>query len=225
MAFKMRTRSTDWLLLTCSQLQVVSTGNNDITVLLVKKVAGEDQAWVEHIQKHCNLPARLCGGFQFHPSWRCCCQKGKFMWSGSATFLASPQSPKSLTLWQVSVGYKSSWAGQLLQSKLRSMDLWGRRKRCANQMLLTGNIRQWKPLQINVQQVLGVCTCRQKYTHWVIDSAGASWAPASTWACCSVFSCITCQFWDMSYYIRCLWAQIKNPGPGKPDLFVKLSQL
>lgn len=85
-------------------------------------------------------------------------KKGKFMWSWSAIFLAFPAEPQTICsvtgiIW---LWVKLSMPASAEQAKERGPAGQEGKVWQSDVVLLTGNIRQRRPLQINVQQVLGV---------------------------------------------------------------------
>lgn len=137
-----------WLLLICSS-QFCLHG-------IMTSLCGWWRRWLartrpmDRFQKHCNLPVNLDGGVRFHSNWRSCCQKGKFTWSGSATFLAFPlRAPNHTLCDEYQLVKLSMWPFKEQRGPEGQVGkVWQ-----SNAVLLTGNIRQWRPLQINVQQV------------------------------------------------------------------------
>lgn len=139
----------------------LTVGSSDVTVRLVMREAGEDRACGSHPEtlqtsreavRRCSisyklmrpLPKRLnsCEA-DLPPSWH----------SPPPTPRASNPSLCDMHLLVV-MELSMPDPGP---SRPRSVPLLGWRERCGNDVvLLTGNIRQQRPLQINVQQVLGV---------------------------------------------------------------------
>lgn len=154
MVFKnWRSLKCEYVVQNCDCFQL--TEYNDVAVWLVNRVAWRGPSPWTTSRKRCNLPVKpYLEVFDFIQAGDGPAKKNaNSCEAGLPPSWLSLPSPKPHAWWQVSVGYKWNSGTDRGEPSCCS----GRGKVWQSDVvLLTGNIRQRRPLQNNVQQVLGV---------------------------------------------------------------------